>query len=129
MAYIKITPINQLGSDQRGSTYEYCIRESKNFILIKRNANTMSGNSYHQGTTYGTNPKTFILLDGKINFHYRHIDETNHQTKTIDKPTIIEVESLVAHAVEALTNITMLECNSITDIQQDRVRCDVAITA
>lgn len=120
--FITVTPIHLIGEDERGSTHDFSIRESSDFVLIHRKAGTMSGNTYHEGKNKGTNPKTFVLLSGSILFRYRHIEENQHFDTTIDYPAIIEVKPLLTHSVEALSDIAMLECNSILDIQEDRVR-------
>jgi len=123
--HIQITPLHVVGEDQRGRTLDFSIRESKDFILIERKAGALSGNSYHQGVSPRTNPKLFILLSGRIEFAYRHIEETTAHKRVIEQPSLIAVQPKVAHSVQALTDIIMLECNSIADIQNDRHRCDV----
>ena len=120
--FITVTPIHLIGEDERGATHDFTIRETTDFVLIHRKTGTMSGNTYHEGKSKGTNPKTFVLLSGKILFRYRHIEENHHHECTIDYPAIIEVKPLVIHSVEAMTDIAMLECNSILDIQADRTR-------
>lgn len=122
MGLIKITPLHLLGNDERGSTYDFKIRESRDFVLIKRKTGSLSGNTYHEGKNSGTNPKTFVLLNGSIKFLYRRIGERNYYMELIEEAAIIEVLPFVTHSVEALTDIIMLECNSIDDIQEDRHR-------
>ena len=125
MKHIKITPLNKLGQDDRGSTYNFSIRDTANFIVAKRNKDSMSGNTYHEGKNKGTNPKVFVLIQGMIEFMFRHIEEEDASTIEIKEPSIIEIQPFVTHAVKALTDIIMLECNSIEDIQEDRQRLNV----
>lgn len=120
-AYIKVTPIHLIGEDERGTTHDFSIRESSDFVLIQRKAGTISGNSYHEGKKKGTSPKTFVLLLGTILFKYRHIEDKQYHETMIEYPAIIEVKPLVTHSVEALSDISMLECNSIQEIQADRI--------
>lgn len=66
-----------------------------------------------------------MLLSGAIKFSYRKIGEAQKQDEILDKPCVIEISSMVTHKVEALTDIAMIECNSIRDIQMDRQREEV----
>ena len=125
---IKITPLNVVGQDERGATYDYSLNNRNDFILITRKAGSMSGNTYHTGKSPVTNPKTFVLLTGTIEFSYRHVDTKQHTTVVIDQPSIIEVSPMVTHSVGAVTDMIMLECNSIADIQNDRIREEVQRT-
>lgn len=127
MNFVEIEKINLIGEDERGSTFNYKINGRTDYILISRKQGTLSGNTYHKGTTKGTNPKTFVLLSGEIEFNYRHVENTEHHTLTINYPCIIRVMPLVVHSVKAITNVLMLECNSILDIQNDRVRESVIL--
>lgn len=123
--HINIKPFHLIGSDERGGTFDFSIRQSEDFILITRKAGSMSGNTYHEGKNKGTNPKTFLLLSGEIQFNYRHIEEDAHQSVKIEAPATIEIQPFVTHSVEAITDMMILECNSISDIQNDRVRENV----
>ena len=120
--YIKVTPLNLVGEDERGATYTYGFENRKNFVFITRKAGTVSGHTYHEGKSIGTNPKTFVILTGQLVFRYRHIDEQTQHAIRITEPSIIEVVPMVAHAVEAITDITILECNSLAEIENDRHR-------
>ena len=122
--FIKTTPLHFVGSSNRGDAYDYTMMRN-DCVLIRRHKGTMSGNTYHKGISQGTNPKTFVILSGQIEFLYRHIESDAHQSQLINKPSIIEVQPYVTHAVKALTDIVMLECNSIAEIEKDRYRLDV----
>lgn len=124
---IQVKDISLLAVGDRGSTYELTTRESKNYVLIFRKAGSLSGNTYHKGLTYGTSPKTFIFISGEIRFNYRHISSKQAHTAHLKAPCIIEVSPMVTHSVEAMTDISMLECNSIKDLEQDRFREPVFI--
>lgn len=126
-SHIEITPLNLLNSDERGETYDYNIRENGDYILITRKAGSISGNTYHKGASPATNPKTFVLISGEIELGYRHIEEKTHQTIQITQPSIIKIKPLVTHSIKALTDMIILECNSIADIQNDRFREQVEI--
>jgi hypothetical protein len=127
MSYISIKPLNKLGEDERGVTYNFKTKTTGDFIFLTRKAGSLSGNTYHEGKNKGTNPKTFILLSGSIEFSYRHVESTTITIEIISEPSIVEIQPFVTHAVKAITDITMLEANSIQDIQEDRVRESVVI--
>lgn len=121
MSDVKVTPIHKLGQDERGETYEFKTKKTGDFMLIQRKAGSISGNSYHEGKNPGTAPKTFIVLSGRLEFSYRHVDSDDVRRLIIGQPSIIEVQPRVTHAVKALTDFTMLEANSVADIREDRV--------
>ena len=125
MGGVEIKPLNQIGNDERGKTSTFSIRETKNFVLIQRVKGSLSGNTYHKGISPNTNPKIFILLNGSIMFRYRHVNDTKHDEIHLSEPSLIYVHPYVAHSVEALEDIMMLECNSIEDIKDDRYREEV----
>ena len=125
MEEIKITPLNLLGKDERGITYSFQTKKTGDFIFLTRKAGSLSGNTYHEGKNLGTNPKTFILLDGEIEFNYRSINSTDKKQIKITTPSIIEVKPYTIHNVKALTDFIMLEANSLADIQNDRVKHEV----
>ena len=72
-----------------------------------------------------TNPKTFLLLAGKIALSYRKIGDSERYRQEITAAAVVEVQPYVTHQIEALEDCIMLECNSIGDIQNDRVREEV----
>jgi hypothetical protein len=120
---VKNTPFHLIGQDERGMTADFQLsRQQQDFIFLTRKAGSESGNTYHEGKNSGTTPKTFILLSGKILFSYRKVNTETVYQEEINAPAKIEVQPLVVHKVEALTEISMLECNSIADIQGDRVK-------
>lgn len=126
MDYVKIGEFKHIGQDNRGITREFSLaRKQQNFMFITRNKGTVSGNSYHAGKTEGTNPKLFILLSGDIEFSYRRLATTERNTLTLSAPLIIEVKPNVIHSVKAITDIILMECNSLADIQQDVVKEEV----
>ncbi|OGT51104.1 MAG: hypothetical protein A3E84_04645 [Gammaproteobacteria bacterium RIFCSPHIGHO2_12_FULL_42_13] len=122
MEHITVTPLHLVGQDDRGTTHDYSVRENSDYILIMRKQGSISGNTYHKGKNKATNPKTFVLISGEVKLTFRHIDEKQYYTMCISEPSIIAVKPFVTHAMEAITNMIVLECNSIADIQDDRYR-------
>ena len=124
---VTIVSFDTIGEDARGLTASFNLpREQQDFIFLTRCAGSISGNTYHKGKNVGTNPKTFLLLRGKIKFSYRNIQtDMAPITKDITAPAKIEVKPYVTHQVEVVEDATFLECNSIADIQTDRVKSQV----
>ncbi|MDP1603157.1 MAG: hypothetical protein Q8M03_07825 [Legionella sp.] len=120
---VQVKSFNIIGEDERGITAEFFLsRKQSDFVFITRKAGSLSGNTYHEGKNQGTSPKIFLLIEGKIEFEYRDITNGEKFTQTIESPAQIEVQPRVTHAVRALTDIIIFECNSLADIQGDRVR-------
>lgn len=123
---VKIKPFNVLGNDPKGITASFSLpRKQADFIFIQRNAGSISGHTYHEGKNEGTNPKTFILTSGEIEFSYREVSTLQKKTIKVIAPSLIEVKPNVVHSVYALTDITIFECNSISNIQEDRIKEEV----
>ncbi|MED7787589.1 hypothetical protein [Francisella sp. 19X1-34] len=128
MSIVKIIPFNMIGEDERGitSSFKLC-RQQDNFIFITRKSGSISGNTFHKGLSDATNPKVFVLLTGKIKFSYRDINSNDIHEKIIEGQNLIEVFPNVTHQVEAITDIIILEANSIQDIANDRERLNVYV--
>jgi hypothetical protein len=123
---VQIKTFTMIADDARGVTAEFSLpRKQDNFVFLIRKAGSISGNTYHHGKTPATNPKVITLLTGKIRFSYRKIGTHDKHSEMIEAPAVIEVSPLVTHNVEALTDCMFLDCNSIQDIKDDRVREDV----
>lgn len=117
---VVIKEFKHIGSDDRGLTKEFSLpRQQQGFIYITRKKGTLSGNHYHTGKTVATSPKTFILLGGEIELSYRPVNSEEKNTIAVSAPALIEVQPNIIHAVKALADIIMLECNSISDIKND----------
>jgi hypothetical protein len=126
---VTIKKFNLIGEDERGITAEFFLpRNQGEFLFFTRKKHSLSGNTYHQGINSGTNPKVFILLSGSISLNYRKIGENVAHQVVIDAPAVIEVSTYVTHNMVALSDFTMLEANSINDLQQDRIRENVDLT-
>lgn len=118
--HVNLKEFHILGEDERGTTQEFSLpRQQQDFIFITRKKGSISGNSYHTGKTCVTNPKTFILLSGQVEFSYRAKSATDKIVQIINAPMVIEVQPYTVHAVKALTDIILIECNSIAQIKDD----------
>lgn len=120
---VSFLTISEIGTDDRGETFGFHLcRSQQDFILLKRKAGSISGNSYHTGKNSATNPKVFVLLDGSIEFVYRYIHDEEKIVEFVSRPSIIEVQPYVVHSVHVVEDCIMLEANSLDDIIKDRIR-------
>ena len=116
-----MTLFNHLSSGERGATYDFILpSQQKDFIYLTRKQGSVSGNTYHEGRCQATQPKIFLLLQGTMLLSYRKIGTTTVYQQEIQAPAQIEVQPFVTHKVEAITDISLIECNAIVDIEQDR---------
>ena len=123
---VRIFPFKEIGNDNRGvtSAFRLC-RKQDDFIFITRKEGSISGNTYHEGVSLATNPKVFILLKGEIRLSYRKIGNNEVQETMVKEQSVIEIDPFVTHQIESITDIIILECNSIDDISNDRVKENV----
>ncbi|MCL9781706.1 hypothetical protein M9194_09740 [Vibrio sp. S4M6] len=119
---INIKEFTSIGSDERGDTKSFSVKDYGQFVYLTRKAGCLSGNTYHQGLNKGTNLKTFVLVQGEITINYRKVDTTEVHTQVVPSPAVIEVSPNVVHNVMANTDIVILENNSIDDIKADVIR-------
>ena len=69
----------------------------------------------------------FVLLSGSIKLRFRNIKNKSHEMLEITEPSVIKIPPFTTHSIEALSDISILECNSIADIQNDRIREEVIL--
>lgn len=119
---ITVKEFNSIGSDERGETKSFTIKDYGQFVYLKRKKGSLCGNSYHRGINEGTRIKTFILLKGGVTINYRHVDSHESESMKVTAPSIIEVEPFTVHNMYMESDVLILENNSITDIQEDVVR-------
>lgn|SRR3990167_5348297 len=122
MKSVEILPLKSLGPDNRGKTYEFTINPTKGFLFLIRKKGTVSGNTYQKGGNSATNPKTFILLNGSIILHIKPVDSDKIKQLSISEPSIIKIAPYITHAIEAKTDIQLLEAASLVEIVEDRIK-------
>ncbi len=119
---VNIIPLKPIGTDKRGSTYEFTINSASDFLFLTRKKNTISGNAYQKGSNLAMNPKTFILLAGEIILHVKPVRSNKIESLPISQPCVIEISPYITHTIEAITNIQFLESGSLAEIVDDRVK-------
>ncbi|HLX52592.1 MAG TPA: hypothetical protein VKR58_01535 [Aquella sp.] len=120
---VNIVPFNLVKTDERGVTSDFSLcRPQAQFMFFTRKDGSLSGNTYHEGKNSGTSPKAFILLSGKLYLNYRKVGTSQKFQNLVTAPAIIEVQPLVIHNFEAIEDITFIECNSLQDLQDDKIK-------
>lgn len=120
---ISIIKFDLVGNDERGITSAFTLpRAQSEFMFLTRKAGSLSGNTYHRGTCAGTNPKTFILVFGVIKISYRKVGNKEVFVNVADEPSTILVSPEVVHKIEVIEDAIFMECNSVADLQFDRVK-------
>ncbi|WP_027708530.1 hypothetical protein [Zooshikella ganghwensis] len=119
---VEVIDFAPIGSDERGVTKKFSIKDYGQFVFLTRKAGSISGNTYHEGKNIGTKEKTFVLISGKVKLLYRLHGTSEIKEQIIDEHKVIKVFPNVVHKMEALTDIIILENNSIEDIANDCIR-------
>lgn len=119
---IKITPLQSIGADDRGSGYEWSSDRTGDFIVCYRNAGSSSGQHYHEGKSDNKNPEVLYLFSGKASIHWCPLDGNAIEIAYADAPARIEVPVNVWHQFIAETDCCFIELNSLADVQKDSVR-------
>ncbi|WP_341664589.1 hypothetical protein [Vibrio sp.] len=119
---ITVKEFNSIGSDERGETKSFSVKDYGQFVYLTRKKGSLCGNTYHKGVNQGTRLKTFVLLQGEVTVNYRHVDSSEVENIKVSAPSLIEVEPFIVHNIYVESDALILENNSITDIQEDVIR-------
>jgi len=122
MQGVKIIKLNLLKKDDRGFIFEFENRNSSKLLLIKRKKDTVSGGHYHTGKSKMKNPETVVILDGRAKIILKNIKTKEKLIKTFNKPVMFKIDPYIYHKIKALTDIILLDMNSIDDDKGDTVR-------
>lgn len=119
MVGLSITPLSALSADERGSTHEFMLQYAGLAVLGLRKSGTLSGRHFHKGLSRTKNPETLLLLSGKIRLLARNLHTGEQSEIEVSEPSRIEISPFVWHELSALTDITFLELNSISEHAAD----------
>ena len=115
MKGVQITKLDIVKKDQKGFVFEFDNRKTDKLLLIKRKKGTISGGHYHTGKNKLKDPETLVMIDGKYKLILKNIKTKQESTKTYQAPIMFKIDPYIYHAIEALTDIIMLDMNSIKD--------------
>jgi dTDP-4-dehydrorhamnose 3,5-epimerase-like enzyme len=119
---VKIFPINLKASDERGALHYFSTDRTGEFLLVYRNAGSVSGQHYHKGNSGGKNPEDMLLVQGKANLHWKDLKTNQEETVEIVAPSRVFIQANVWHELTAITDIVFVELNSLADGSEDTYR-------
>lgn len=121
MELVKITRLDLVSENDMAQTWEFTTRSpSKGRILAFRKKGTVSGNHWHKGSCPAKDPEELLMVSGKIKLSLKPFQEKEIQEEhLLEAPILIHIPKNVYHRVEALTDISFLESNSIEEHASD----------
>lgn len=119
---ITITPLDKVGSDERGYTYEYFHERYGRHLICFRKAGSISGRHYHKGLSLTKDPEVLILASGNIQFNWRKANQSNTEQVFVEAPAKIDIPAYTWHEIIAITDCTFIELNSLSEHEADTFR-------
>jgi dTDP-4-dehydrorhamnose 3,5-epimerase-like enzyme len=119
---IQISAIEVKAVDERGALHFFSTDRTGEFLLVYRNAGTISGQHYHNGISKGKNPEEMLLVQGEITLNWKDIQTQDIGTMNIKAPSRVIIPAKIWHEVKALTDIVFIELNSLKDGSEDTYR-------
>jgi hypothetical protein len=119
---ISISPINVKAVDERGALHYFSTERTGEFLLVYRNAGSVSGKHYHKGNSVGKNPEDMLLVQGTAKLHWKDLNTNQEETLELVAPTRVLIQANVWHELTAITNIVFLELNSLAEGSEDTYR-------
>ena len=119
---VSVSKIDIKAIDERGALHYFNTNRTGEFLLVYRNAGTISGQHYHKGKSPGKNPEEMLLLQGSITMNWKNLQTNVSDTIIIEAPSRVIIEANVWHEVKALTDIIFIELNSLVEGSEDTYR-------
>jgi len=119
---VTISPIELKAADNRGALHYFNTNRTGEFLLVYRNAGSVSGQHYHKGITTGKNPEDMLLVQGKANLHWKDLNSNQEETVELIAPVRVLIQANVWHELTAITDIVFVELNSLADGSEDTYR-------
>ena len=119
---VSVSKIDVKAIDERGALHYFSTSRTGEFLLVYRNAGTISGQHYHKGKSPGKNPEEMLLVQGSIHMEWKNLLTEEKGNLTIEAPSRVIIEANVWHEVKALTDIIFIELNSLAEGSEDTYR-------
>jgi hypothetical protein len=119
---VQVLPIDVKAVDERGALHYFATDRTGEFLLIYRNAGTVSGQHYHKGISAGKNPEDMLLMQGKANLHWKDLVTKEEKTIELIAPIRVQILANIWHELIAVTDIVYIELNSLSDGSEDTHR-------
>ena len=119
---VSVSTIDVKAIDERGALHYFSTNRTGEFLLVYRNAGTISGQHYHKGKSPGKDPEEMLLVQGAIQMEWKNLLTEEKGNLTIEAPSRVIIEANVWHEVKAMTDIIFLELNSLAEGSEDTYR-------
>jgi dTDP-4-dehydrorhamnose 3,5-epimerase-like enzyme len=119
---IQVQIIDVKAVDERGALHYFSTDRTGEFLLIYRNAGSISGQHYHKGISAGKNPEDMLLLQGKAKLHWKDLVTKEEKTIELTAPIRVKIPANIWHELTAVTDIVYIELNSLSDGSEDTHR-------
>jgi hypothetical protein len=119
---VTITPIDLKAADTRGALHYFSTERTGEFLLVYRNAGSVSGQHYHKGSSAGKNPEDMLLVQGSATLHWKDLISNHEETVELIAPVRVLIQPNVWHALTAISDIVFVELNSLADGSEDTYR-------
>jgi hypothetical protein len=116
---VKVSTIDVKAVDERGALHYFATDRTGEFLLVYRNAGTVSGQHYHKGISVGKNPEDMLLVQGKANLHWKDLETMEEKTIQLIAPTRVKIPANIWHELTAITDIVFIELNSLSEGSED----------
>ncbi|MFM2016214.1 MAG: hypothetical protein RIQ51_1704 [Bacteroidota bacterium] len=119
---VQLQPIDVKAVDERGALHYFATDRTGEFLLVYRKAGTVSGQHYHKGISAGKNPEDMLLVQGKADLHWKHLETKEEKTIQLAAPIRVQIPANIWHELTAITDIVFIELNSLSDGSEDTFR-------
>ena len=119
---VQIHPIDVKAVDERGALHYFATDRTGEFLLVYRNAGTVSGQHYHKGISAGKNPEDMLLVQGKAALHWKDLETKEETTIQLIAPIRAKIPANIWHELTAITDIVFIELNSLSEGSEDTFR-------
>ena len=119
---VQVSPIDVKAVDERGALHYFATDRTGEFLLVYRNAGTVSGQHYHKGISAGKNPEDMLLVQGKAILQWKDMITNQAETVELVAPTRVLIQANVWHQMTATTDIVFVELNSLAEGSEDTYR-------
>jgi dTDP-4-dehydrorhamnose 3,5-epimerase-like enzyme len=119
---VSVSKIDVKAIDERGALHYFSTNRTGEFLLVYRNAGTISGQHYHKGKSAGKNPEEMLLVKGSILMEWKNLLTEEKGSLTIEATSRVIIEANVWHEVKAKTDIIFIELNSLVEGSEDTYR-------
>ena len=119
---IQLHPIDVKAVDERGALHYFATDRTGEFLLVYRNAGTVSGQHYHKGISAGKNPEDMLLVQGKADLHWKDLETKEEETIQLIAPIRVKIPANIWHELTAITDIVFIELNSLSEGSEDTFR-------